>query len=244
MRAYPERGGSRNEAKRHSRSRTGRTSGTGILLIFEEGLIGNGVGVEVFGPFGDVGVRPVPKREHDQIFADAGFSLGGRLGEDNFAGDAFANGEYTEKVSMEVHSIRQIAEFLVNVKGLRGHIDLNVIVALKLEEVTDTGLEYLVVTIIPNHTYLVQEQERASLRDEVAKVLNVEVSDTGHRQFIHVGVDNPTTFQMLLSEFDEISRFTRTFLTEHKIEFIGVKIFAGEQMPNRSKGEQASENCE
>lgn len=122
-----------------------------VYIVLEGRFVGDGVGVEVFGPFGDVGKCPVPEGEHYEVFGDARFCFGGGLGEDDFADNAFTKGKNTKKVGMEEHTIAEITKFLVYIECLRCHIYFDMIMALKFKEVTDTRLEDLVVTVIPNH---------------------------------------------------------------------------------------------
>ena len=55
-----------------------------------------------------------------------------------------------------------------------------------------------------------------TLRHEITKMLDIEVTDTGHKQFFHISVNDPATFQMLTSQLDKISRFTAALLTKNQ----------------------------
>ena len=59
---------------------------------------------------------------------------------------------------MEEHTITEIPELLVYVKGLGGHIHQNMIMSLELEEIPDLRLEKLVIPVIPNHAHLIQQE--------------------------------------------------------------------------------------
>lgn len=167
--------------------------GERVSVIFERGFVRDGVRVEVIGPTGDVRISPVPEGEHYKVLRDAGFGFRGRLGDYNFADDSFSDGKNTSKILMEVHSITEITNLLIDVESLRSHIDLDMIMALQLEEITNTGFKYLIVSIIPDHTNLIQKQQRAGFRDKIAQMLNVEMPDTGHKEFVHIGIHIPST---------------------------------------------------
>ena len=164
-----------------------------VYIVLEGGFVGDGVGVKVLGPFRNVSESPVPEGEHYEVFGDAGFCFGGGLGEDDFADDAFTEGKNTEEVGMEEHAVTKVTKFLVYIECLRCHVYFDMIMALEFEEVTNTRLEYLIVTVIPNHANFVQQQQGSGFRYEVAEMLNIEMTNTGHAQLVHVGIDNPTT---------------------------------------------------
>ena len=105
------------------------------------------------------------------------------------AGDASAKGKNPEEIAVQEHTITEVTELLIYVKGLRGHIDGNVVMALELEEITDLGPEGLIVAVVPNHADFIQKKKRIRLGDEIAQVLYIKMAYTRDKKFIHIGVD-------------------------------------------------------
>ena len=105
----------------------------------------------------------------------------------------------------------------IYIKGLGSHIDLYMVMTLKLEEITDRGFENLIITVVPNHTNLIQQQKRMGLRDEITKVFYINMTDTGHTHFIHIGIDNPATRKVFICKLDKKSGLARAFFSKNKI---------------------------
>jgi hypothetical protein len=114
------------------------------------------------------------------------------------------------------------------------------IMTLELEEVADLGLEGLIVAVVPDHTDLIQQKEGVSFRDKITQVLYLKMSDTRHKQFFHVGIDNPALFEMLPGQLHKVGRFTGALLTKDKIELVGVQIFPGSKVPQKGETNQQS----
>ena len=121
-------------------------------------------------------------------------------------------------------------------------IDLDMVMALKLEEITDTGFKHLIVPVVPDHSHLIQQEQRSGLWNEIAQVLDIEMSDTGHKQFFHIGINPPTLFKMLLGQFYKISGFTGTLLTKDKKKLIRVQVLTGSKIPSTAKGHKGQKN--
>lgn len=215
-----------------------------ILFIFKMFLFRDSVRVEVFRPFGDVGECPIPEREHHEVFADTGFSFRGGLSDNHFANNTFAEGKNTHEIGMKKHTIAEIAKLLVYIESLACHVDFYMVMTLELEEVTDSGFEYLVIAIIPNHANFIEQEQGTSFRDELTKVLDIKMTDTGHEQLFHVGIDYPSLFHVLLCQFDKVCTLTGAFLTKDQIELIGVEIFPGQKMPSHKESHDNSINCQ
>lgn len=46
---------------------------------------------------------------------------------------------------------------------------------------------------------------------------------------------------MLSCQFDKIGGFTRAFLAEDKVQFIGVEVFSGREMPHKDEAEKGND---
>lgn len=150
--------------------------------------------IEVFRVFGDIGQGPIPEGQDFQVLRDTGFRFTGRFCDDYLTNDAAAKSKHPQEVAMQEHTIAEVTELFIYVKGLRGHVNGNLVMALELEKITDLGLEGLIVTVVPNHTDFVQEKERIRFRDEIAQVLYIKMAYTRDKQFVHVGVNVPMLF--------------------------------------------------
>lgn len=143
---------------------------------------------------------------------------------------------------MEIHTITEIPKLLINIKGLRGHVDNYLVMALKFEEITDLRLKNLIIPVIPNHAHLIQKQERMRGRDIVAQMLNIKEPDTRDTAFLHISINKPAPFKILRSHFDKKGTFATPLLTEHQKELIGIQILFGPNMPYEKQDEEAAKN--
>lgn len=218
--------------------------GERIFRIGQVRLVGDGVGVEVLRPTGDICICPIPKRQHHKIFANTGFCFTCRFSKHYLTGDSLTYSKDTHKIGVEEHTIGKITKFLVYIKSLGSHIDFYMVMALKFEEVADTRLKYLIVAVVPNHANFINKEQRLTGGNKITKMLYIKMTHAGHHQFFHVSIDKPTPFKVLLRQFDEVCGLARAFLAEHKIEFIGIDISAGSQMPHHHKAEEAAKESQ
>lgn len=214
----------------------------GVHMVGDELMGGERMRIEVFSPTGDEGQRPIPGWADGQVFRDSGFGFCGSFHDDDLSDNTLAKGKDTHKVSMKIHTVTEITKFLIYIKSLGSHVDFYMIMTLKLEEITDRGFKYLIVTVVPNHTNLIQQQKRMGLRDEITKVLYINMTNTGHTHLIHVSVDNPSTPKVLICKLDKKSRLARAFFSENKIQLIGVNIVTGRELVDETKNGQGYSN--
>ncbi|MCQ4769546.1 hypothetical protein NE579_03565 [Intestinimonas massiliensis] len=196
--------------------------------------------IEALGPSRDIGKGPFPEGAYFEVLGDTGFRFTGRFRNNYFPGDSFSKGKDASAVRMQIHAVTEVPELFVHVEGLGSHVDLYMIMTLKLEEVADLGLEGLIVAVVPDHTDLIQQKEGVSFRDKITQVLYLKMSDTRHKQFFHVGIDNPALFEMLPGQLHKVGRFTGALLTKDKIELVGVQIFPGSKVPQKGETNQQS----
>lgn len=111
-----------------------------IFAEFQERFVRDCVGIEELAPFGNVGQRPLPEGANDQVFGNAAFRFTGGLSDDHFTGDTLSQGKHSQEVLVEKHTVTKVTDFFVHIKGLGSHINLDVVMTLEFEEVTDTGL--------------------------------------------------------------------------------------------------------
>jgi hypothetical protein len=103
----------------------------------------------------------------------------------------FAIGEDPEFLLQKEHFIRQLPELLINVKILGSHDDLHMTVSLKFEPVSDLRLEVFEISIIPDHTDFIDNQEgvRGELIESDLRVIDeITTGDRISRE------NSPTTF--------------------------------------------------
>lgn len=215
--------------------------GSAILNVLQKGLIRNSMAIKELGILGDISQSPIPEGADNQILRDTGFGVSYSLCDDNLPGNPLAQGKDTGKIRMKKHSITEIPELLIYIKSLGGHIDQNVIMTLELEKVPDLRLEQLIVPIIPNHTYLVQQEQRMGLRDIISQMLYIKMADTGNKKFLHIRIDQPALFHILLGQLDKICRFSGAFLSKNKIKLIRIKIFSSSKVKAQRESNQQNE---
>ena len=193
-----------------------------ILRVGKGRLLRDGMGIKEFSPAGDVGQSPFPGRTHLQILGDTGFRLTRGLRDNDLADNALAQSEDTGEIGMEIHAVAEVAQLLIHIKSLGGHIDLDMVMALELEEIADLRLEILIITVVPNHAYFIQKEEGVGFSHKVAKVLDIKMADAGHEKLFHVGIDNPVLFEVLLRQLDKVGTLAGALLAKNKVQFIRV----------------------
>ena len=94
-----------------------------------------------------------------QLLVNPCRSIRAGLNQDDSTGDPFRPAEHTQHIRAEEHVIGQVTQLLVNVEGLGEENDLDLVVSLELEPVTDFRLEILEVAVVPDHSDFINEKE-------------------------------------------------------------------------------------
>ena len=122
------------------------------------------MGIKEWSPLGDKCEDPRAERPPEQgiifqLLVNACRSIGARLNQDNSTGNPLRPAEHPQHIRAKVHIISQIPEFLIYVESLGKENDLDLVVSLELEPVTNFGFEVFVVPIVPDHAHFIYQEE-------------------------------------------------------------------------------------
>ena len=202
--------------------------------------------VEVPGPMGDEGEehRPAPEQQQGiefQIFIYPGRSVGSGLHQTGDPEDPAAIGPDPEEGLDQVHLITQIPDFLIDVEGLRGHDNSQVIMTLELEEIADSRIKIFEASIVPDHTYLINNDQR--LRRERA-VTDIRIINLLRTQNIFSREDIPALGTIPAGILGKQRRFAGTFFAKDEDQLIGIEIRSGQEVPDQDDNQDTESNLE
>lgn len=133
--------------------------------------------------------------------------------------DPAGQGKAVAEVPDQVHLVRQVTEFLVNVKTLGKQIHRVVVMPLELEIVTGMVLEVLKIPGVPDHTDLIHKYDRFRGNGINAKLGRVKEINTRHR---NGGIADPAFPVITHGQFCDHGGLTGTLLAEHHDKLVGI----------------------
>lgn len=192
--------------------------------------------VKILEVAGKPGELPSEDGIETEIIRDAGIRSPSSFNESDFPDDGPRDAYDIAYIRLEVHTISQIPELLVNVEGLRVNDNLTVILPLELEKLGVTLVKALEVPGIPDQPGLVDEEDGVRLRGAAGETSDVEEPDARNIDIRHISIDMPATTEMLEHELHHIGTLAGALLAKKKDELIRIR------EPARVNGKASEEN--
>ncbi len=135
----------------------------------------------------------------------------------------------------KVHIIGQVTELHIYVKSLGKQVHRHTVMTLKLEPVTHISAEIFIITVIPDHTYLINKKNGFLRQIITANVGYVKGSTAGN---VNGAVNQTSLLQIVLGQLCDESGLARAFLAEDHDKLVGVQELTGINHKGSRKREQ------
>lgn len=184
-------------------------------------------GIEVRDPVRYVRHDPAAENPHKEradldTVSDPSL-IGGRWFHDlQLPPDLFCVAEPSAEAEAHIHAVTQVPDLLVHIECLTEQVDLDLELPLEFEPVPNRRVEFLKVTVIPDHADLVDEQDAATREHGVADVFVRHLIGSGDRTG---AVHMPLLLFVLQGELDQQSCLAGSLLAEHHDQLIRIAVF-------------------
>lgn len=167
-----------------------------------------------------------------QFLINPGWSIALRFCQDHTAADALGPAEHPEKIGTEIHFVGEVTQLLINIECLRKQKYLDLIMTLEFEPVTNFCFEILEISIVPDHTNLIHQENRPGRDIEKTDIVIVDVMAAVQT----LGTINlPTIGKILIGKTYHQSCLTGTLLTKHHNQLVRVNVLPGKEMESSHK---------